>query len=167
MLYRPFNDIIHDTAPPPLHPLPISAPPPPVTIDQLRKGDLCLLHLPGEEEEKLTLCVYLGVDEGDGPNEIIVQWYDTSSVRFADLPDKLRRAVWMPGWYQPKTRQYYFLSHPQHRSHPEYTNLLSDHSLTARNILLHGLSLERNRLSAATVETALQLLASTSSSGDG
>jgi hypothetical protein len=104
-------------------------------------GEFCALRL-NIAEEPLVIAKYLGYVSEDDITQLLFQWCGSySEYKYPDPEVRIYSMQWKLGWLQPSDQRFYWKPRRDHPSHIPFTNVLSGHSLTVANILIHGFQL--------------------------
>jgi hypothetical protein len=106
-------------------------------IDQLSKGDLCLVCVPNHRTEPIAVMRYLG-DTREG---VQLQWLGTYKLYwYIDI--RMVRQQWKNAWWDLKDNKFYYQQRPMPNTNDvAFTNLLSKDVISKDNIFLFGFEL--------------------------
>lgn len=109
-------------------------------ISELAIGDLCTVINPHNFFEPVSVLRIVnwatnGDIEGQFYGRHTFDWY---------IDRRLAKFAFLPSWYQPSDRKFYYASKPMHYTHPPFTNILSKETFNTRDIVAFGFSLQKN-----------------------
>jgi hypothetical protein len=118
----------------------------PESISQLQPGDLFLATIPFNGAEPVSLMKFIEYDtpiqdKATQNTPVIAQWMGNYQQEFY-IDTRFYKQKWCPGWYQPATSEFYFQTHPLHRSHVPFTNIISIDTILKKDIFLFGFELQ-------------------------
>jgi hypothetical protein len=109
----------------------------------IKVDDLFLATTPFNGFEPISVMKFMSSSE-DG--KVTAQWMGSYKLAW-HINTRLKIQQWVPGWFQPGTREFYFTPRPIHSSHPPFTNILSEDEIRLENIFVFNFKLRQdNRL---------------------
>jgi hypothetical protein len=144
-MYHPFSDISDlfvqqdnttGDSPSPAPPAHVGS----TDINDLEKGDYCLVVVPGNQREPVAVMRYLS-DLWD--DSVEMQWLGTYNLYWY-IDERMYNQGWHNSWYeaQSQRKQFYYKDSPTKRTKDvAFTNLLSKESICKKDIFLFGFKL--------------------------
>ena len=136
----------------------------PDSISELQPGDLFLATIPFNGMEPVSLMQFIAYDlagidsEPTDDTPVIARWMGQDPHEF-HINLRFQTQRWLPGWYQPKTGEFYFQKYPLHRSHPPFTNVISVDTILRKDIFLFGFKLQEQKSKIRRLPTEVVQLA--------
>jgi hypothetical protein len=110
-------------------------------IEELQPGDICLVEMPLDAFEPIAPMLFIRHLEDD---QVELQWMGIFKIRWY-INIRMYQQPWQLGWFQPKTRQFYWQEKPLTRKyHAAFTNLRSETVIYKKQIFLFGFKLRKD-----------------------
>ena len=120
--------------------------------EKLDEGCLCMVRLPENGFEPLAVMSFIDESRDD---TLEMQWYGNYNLKwYFDL--RMRTQIWLKGWFQVNSCEFYFQDKRLHHTHMPFTNLHSEDIIRRDQILFFDFRLKNGKLPPQLAEATIE-----------